>query len=644
MSQAFEHLTGYTTNQLILMPIEEYLQHIHPDDINRVMEFINKSMNVNRDLHYVDYRFLHKDGKYRWFGDQSTIVDDETGRPRYRYGSIQDITERKQNEEEFHIKNHISNSFIHSKQEDFYKEVLDIFREVFASEYGFFGYINEEGDLVAESMTRDVFDECQIEDKSIVFPNDKWGGLWGKALKDKKTLYQNGNLQFPGGHVQLQNAIAAPLVINNKLIGQIALANKQGDFNENDKQAVNNLCDYIAPLLHSKLKEDKYKKDLQIAKEKAEESNRLKSAFLANMSHEIRTPMNGILGFTDLLLEPDLSSEEKESYIKIIHQSGQRMVNTVNDIIEISKIETGLVNVIEKDTDLNEKLEELTRFFQLEAGKKGLKLILKSLLPEEKKNVLTDQNKLESILTNLIKNAIKYTESGMIKVGCRQKGTELEFYIKDTGIGIPAHRQEAVFNRFEQADIADARAFEGSGLGLAIAKSYVEMLGGKIWVESEEGVGSTFYFSLPAISNLVEKSNAEKQISFQSEKEKSKSKSLKILIAEDEEVSRTYISIIIDNFCSEILNAKTGIEAVELCRQNTDIDLILMDIKMPYMDGYEATRRIRKFNKDVVIIAQTAYGLTGDREKAMESGCNDYIAKPIKKEELVTLIHKYFGK
>ncbi|MDZ7742397.1 MAG: ATP-binding protein [Bacteroidota bacterium] len=307
---------------------------------------------------------------------------------------------------------------------------------------------------------------------------------------------------------------------------------------------INNLCDYIAPLLHSKLKEDKHQKDLLIAKEKAEESNRLKSSFLSNMNHEIRTPMNGILGFANLIMDPDLSSEEKESYIEIIHQSGHRMLNTINDILEISKIETGFVNVVEKDTDLNEKLEELIRSFQLEAQRKGLKLTLEMLLPAEKKNVLTDQNKLKSILTNLIKNAIKYTESGTINLGCRQKGTEIEFYVKDTGIGIPAHRQKAVFNRFEQADIADTRAFEGSGLGLAISKSYVEMLGGKIWVESEEGKGSTFYFTLPAKSNLVEKPNAEKQISFQSEKEKSKVKSLRILIAEDEEVSRRFISII----------------------------------------------------------------------------------------------------
>jgi PAS domain S-box-containing protein len=395
--------------------------------------------------------------------------------------------------------------------------------------------------------------------------------------------------------------------------------------------------------------------DLVTAKEKAEESDRLKSAFLSNMSHEIRTPMNGILGFTELLLEPDLNSEEKDRYIKIVHKSGQRMLNTVTDIVEISKIEAGLVQLNLTETDVNGKMEELFRFFKPEADKKGIKLSLTTLLPEALNNTTTDQNKLYSILTNLIKNAIKYTDEGTIEFGCKTVSSVHEpmilFYIKDSGIGIPADRQEAIFDRFIQADITDTRAFQGSGLGLAISKSYVEMLGGSIWVESipdgkSGGKGSTFYFTLPLTKFAKEKTVVLNEIPVDSEKNKAMAamRSLKILIAEDDETSRNYISLIINDFNAKILEARTGIETVELCRNTEDVDLILMDIQMPIMNGYEATRLIREFNKEVIIIAQTAFALSGDKEKAIEAGCNDYIAKPIRKEELRTKIAYFFGK
>jgi CheY-like chemotaxis protein len=243
-----------------------------------------------------------------------------------------------------------------------------------------------------------------------------------------------------------------------------------------------------------------------------------------------------------------------------------------------------------------------------------------------------------------LKNAIKFTSSGTIEFGYEKKGEFLEFFVKDTGIGIPKDKQSAVFDRFVQLHIGDKRAFQGAGLGLAIAKAYVEMLGGRIWAESQEGKGTVFYFTIhynaePAEKRVIE--NAA-QADISADEKEDKIKDLKILIAEDDEKSEMLISIAVKKFGRKVLKVTTGFDAVAACRNNSDLDLVLMDIEMPAMDGYEATRQIRQFNKDVIIIAQTAYALDDDREKAIAAGCNDYIAKPYNKNLLTALLKKYF--
>ncbi|MBV5314575.1 MAG: response regulator [Prolixibacteraceae bacterium] len=384
--------------------------------------------------------------------------------------------------------------------------------------------------------------------------------------------------------------------------------------------------------------------ELQRAKERAEESDRLKSAFLANMSHEIRTPMNGILGFAEILKEPDLTSDQQQEYLSIIEKSGARMLNIINDIVDISKIEAGLVKLDIRESNINEQIKYIFTFFKPEVEAKGMMLSYRNSLPTEESIVYTDREKTYAILTNLVKNAIKYSHKGAIEFGYLKKGDFLEFYVKDDGIGIAKDRQEAIFERFVQADIADLQARQGAGLGLSISKAYIEMLGGRLWVESELGNGSTFYFSLPY--NIgPEKIAIQKDRAENSENViPSEVLRLKVLIAEDDEASERLLGIEVKKLSKEIIRVRTGFEAVVAFRNNPDIDLILMDIQMPGMDGYEATRQIRQMNKEVVIIAQTAFGLSGDREKAIEAGCNDYIAKPIKNAELRRLIEKYFSK
>jgi hypothetical protein len=433
------------------------------------------------------------------------------------------------------------------------------------------------------------------------------------------------------------------VMVKMKKSNELIIANKELAFqNEEKEKRVAELTIANKELIFQNEEKEKRAAELTIAKEHAEESDRLKSAFLANMSHEIRTPMNGILGFAEMLKEPKLTGEEQQEYISIIEKSGARMLNIINDIVDISKIESGLMKVNMKESNVNEQIEYIYTFFKPEVEGKGMQLFFKNSLPLKEAILKTDREKVSAIFINLVKNAIKYSDKGSIGLGYEKKGKYLEFFVKDTGIGIPKDRQEAIFDRFVQADIGDKRAFKGAGLGLSISKAYVEMLGGKIWVESEEGKGSTFYFTIPyndeatdknVIQNVVWSEGADNQI-----------KDLKILIAEDDEGSEKLLTVVVKMFGKEVLKARTGVEAIEACRNNPDIDLVFMDIQMPEMNGYEATRQIRQFNQDVVIIAQTAYALTGDRELAIEAGCNDYIPKPIKKDNLMVLIQKYFKK
>jgi PAS domain S-box-containing protein len=381
--------------------------------------------------------------------------------------------------------------------------------------------------------------------------------------------------------------------------------------------------------------------ELTDAKERAEESDRLKSAFLANMSHEIRTPMNGIIGFTELLKEQNLTSEERREFIQTIEKSGKRMLNTINSIVDISKIESGLMKVDIKESNITEQIEFLYKFFRPEVEDKGIQFLVKNELSGNEVIIKTDIEKIYAILTNLIKNAIKFTEKGSIEIGYEKKGEYIEFFVRDTGAGISQKHRNIIFERFRQGSESLNRNYEGSGLGLSICKSYVEMLNGRIWVESEEGKGSVFYFTIPcyaelkgkmAIKDDVSENNGAFQIKY-----------LNILIVEDDETSYLLLRRILQKISYKILHANTGIQAIEICRNNPDLDLILMDIRMPIMDGYEATHQIRQFNKDVVIIAQTAYGFSGEKEKAIKAGCNDYISKPINRTLLFELIKKQYN-
>ncbi|MGE0077413.1 MAG: PAS domain S-box protein [Bacteroidales bacterium] len=453
--------------------------------------------------------------------------------------------------------------------------------------------------------------------KKLIHPDD-WDSLlrvWNEVLNKKEEAFR----------VQYRHAHKTKGYVWFEAVGQNFL----------DNPLINAVVVNIRDI--TSIKETEL--ELIKAKERAEESDRLKSAFLANMSHEIRTPMNGILGFAGLLKQPQLTGSQQKEYIDIIEKSGARMLGIINDIIDIAKIESGLIRITITETNIDEQLTYLYNFFKPEAEKKGLSLKVVNNVRVNDSLIYTDKEKLYAILTNLIKNAVKFTDSGSIEFGSRKVDSFIEFYVKDTGIGIPNDRQRAIFERFVQADIADTRAFQGAGLGLSITKAFVEKLGGTIWVESAATDGSVFYFTIPI--NTTIKARPKIDESVLKNQPLQNGKRLNVLIAEDDYASDMLITQMLSRNNFNITHVRNGQDAVTRCKEDMNIDLILMDIKMPVLDGYDATRQIREFNDKVIIVAQTAYALSGDREKALLAGCNDHISKPINYEEFMSILRKY---
>jgi len=487
----------------------------------------------------------------------------------------------------------------------------------------------------------------------IEYINPKFSELTGYSLEDIKN--ENPRI-LKTGHLSDENykELWETITSGNVWYGEFHNKKKNGEMFwerasvspiRNEQGQIINFIKIAEDISDMKMKEQELKQAL----EKAKESDRLKSAFLSNMSHEIRTPMNGILGFTKLLKEPQHTGEERDRYIGIIEKSGDRMLNTIKDIIDISRIEAGQVKVTSTEISVNKILNELYDFFNTEASKKGIELIYKHKIQDSEAIINTDKIKLEGILSNLIKNAIKFTMEGSVSFGCslvhNNDSVDLEFFVSDTGIGIPESRIEAIFNRFEQADIEDRNVYEGSGLGLAIAKSYVEMLGGKIWVTSKDGSGSTFRFTIPYnIKTIKEKGKDLKLNGRRNVEQQTSIKNLSIIIAEDDEASKMLFKEIFKHKFNDIVYTTTGEQTIISCKENPETDIVLMDIRMQGMNGYDATREIRKFNNEIIIIAQTAFALTGDREKAIEAGCNDYITKPLDKNLLIEKILHHVNK
>jgi len=381
---------------------------------------------------------------------------------------------------------------------------------------------------------------------------------------------------------------------------------------------------------------------LSIEKGKVEKANILTHEFLHNMSHEIRTPMNGILGFADMLDDIGINDDQRNRYVSIIKSSGQQLLRVTDDILEISRLDTGKVPVFEGEVCLNDLITELFSIFNFKTKERNISFYLKKGLSDKDSHILTDKVKINKILSNLLENAIKFTSEGLVELGYYKENKNLVIYVKDTGVGISPENYKNIFDRFSQEEKELSQKTGGLGLGLTIVKENTKLIKGKISLKSKKGEGTTFYITIP-YKIAITKTDATSDKNTAANETTEKNNNRTILIVEDEKINVIYLKELLkclDGYTLNLLIAENGEESVKLCRENK-IDLVLMDIKMPVMNGLEATKKIKSFKPVVPIIAQTAYCTTADKVLAMESGCDDYISKPINKDEFFSLLKKY---
>jgi PAS domain S-box-containing protein len=589
---------------------------IHPDDIQDLIDKENFSLK-HMSIFKTEARILKPDGSIRW----SLFIS----RPRkfnealFWDGLEIDISEQKKNAQDLeHAK---EKAEISAKLLQQVTDNIPAYVAVVDAKSLKYKFVNKQFTLGFNKSKEEIIDHHIVDiigqsntDFAMKFINN--------VRKGKSTSYVNSfNTAEGKRHVNV---------------------NYVPGFDENG------MVKDILVLSHDVTAIKETEEELIKSKEMAEENDTLKTAFLQNMSHEIRTPLNAIIGFSNLLNNSDISDEKRNNFTSIIINSGNQLLSIVTDILTISSLETKQEKVNIQKVPINNIIVDLLAIFRSQASNNKIALFSKQELSDIQSEVYTDKTKINQILSNLIANALKFTQQGFVEFGYElipgetdfetpegkmHTSSFMKFYVKDSGIGISPDHQEKIFERFRQADMSINKKFGGTGLGLSISKGFVEMLGGKIWVESVPEKGSTFYFTIPYLP--VNNRNSDE---FQMNKV---DQSITILIAEDEEYNYLYLQELLKEYGVKTIHTKDGKETVEICKSNPDIGLILMDIKMPILDGYQAAKIIKKFRPDLPIIAQSAYALVHEKEKYSGNAFNDYITKPIERKVLMDSLGKF---
>lgn len=592
---------------------------IHPDSLSEYMVQW-KNMLAGKVPEYFEIKIIKANSDVRWVLQKNLAIKADDGSLAAIEGIVTDITDKKAAEkaliESEAQKKAILNNLPHLA---WLKDCDGVYLSVNNS---FSCHLNK---TVEEIVGKTDFDIYDHDDARRYRDEDM------HVILNKKKLYIEEKSRD-----LFWETFKAPIFNNNKeVIGVTGIALEISARKRSEEE----IKEYSEKLAIQNVKLKLVNDELKNAKERAEEADRLKSAFLANMSHEIRTPMNAILGFATLLRDRKLPEPKQVQFINLINTNCRQLLHIISDIIDISKIEANQITIFNKEFNINKALGLLVQNFenQIKSIGKQIKISIKNNLSVAEAQIFTDKVRLEQILSNFLSNAMKFTEEGEIEIGysLNESKSDIVFYVSDTGIGMSPQEQNVIFERFRQVSSAYNKQYGGTGLGLSICKGLTDKLGGKIWVESEVGEGSTFYLSLPYRKGSI----------IQQEKipytEVYQWNNKTILIVEDELANYSLLSNIIQPTNAKIIWAKDGLEAVKFCEENQEIDLVLMDIKMPKLNGIEATKKIKKMNRSLPIIAQTAFAMPNDEENCLDAGCDDYLAKPLKVDDILNKIHSF---
>ncbi len=614
LSEGWQKIHGINKNKL---NIDMLMSIAHPDDRMRIEKAFEDALN-NIAPYDLEHRIIRQsDNETRHIRARGRVIFDENGKPSKMYGSVEDITERK-------------------KAEQSLKESEEKHRFLFENMTQGVVYHQSNGEIFYANPSA-------VNILGLTFDQ-----LYGKKSFDPrwKTIHEDGS-DFRGENHPAMISLKTGKAVYNKKMG--VFNPQKNDYswiniNSIPKFKGNQTKPYqVVATFEDITKREQTKKELRKAKEKAEESDRLKSAFLANMSHEIRTPMNGIMGFSQMLQEKEFSKEKRDNFLDIIHSRTHHLLNIINDLVDVSRIEANQLTLNFQQFCLNDVLKELYRVYknQLNTGEKShIELKVNASLDHDNSFIYSDLSRFRQIMDNLLNNAIKFTPEGSIEFGYELTPEgRLLFYVKDTGIGIPGNEQENIFERFRQSEVTTSRRYDGTGLGLTISRNLVELMGGKMWIDSTEGEGSVFYFTLPyETQQATGKEEVKEEVIDETEGE-----GKTLLVIEDDLTSLQYMKALLEPSGFNIITCSTGKEGYEAFLNHPEIDLILMDIKLPDRTGLELTRKIRSStdHSDVPIIAQTAYAMSEDARKSLDAGCDDYISKPIDINDFLRIINKH---